>query len=94
MRAGNEYGATLMQQYPKRFGLMAGIPMPDIEGSLRQVEYAYDTLQVDAIGIYTNDNQGGGPATRIRRSCRSPKSFSGPTIRLNPSSPPSINCLT
>ena len=91
MRAGNEYGATLMQQYPKRFGLMAGIPMPEIEGSLRQVEYAYDTLQVDAIGIYTN---GGGPATRIRRSFRSSKSFSGPTIRLNRSSPPSINCLT
>jgi predicted TIM-barrel fold metal-dependent hydrolase len=61
VRAGNEYGATLMQQYPKKFGLMGGIPMPDIEGSLREVEYAYDTLKVDAIGIYTNDNQGRWP---------------------------------
>ena len=61
VRAGNEYGAELMQRHPTRFGLMGGIPMPDLEGSLREVEYAYDTLKVDAIGIYTNDNQGRWP---------------------------------
>ena len=61
VRAGNEYGAELMQRYPKKFGLMGGIPMPDLEGSLREVEYAYDTLKVDAIGIYTNDNHGRWP---------------------------------
>jgi predicted TIM-barrel fold metal-dependent hydrolase len=61
VRAGNEYGASLMQQHPKRFGLMGGIPMPDLEGSLKEVEYAYDTLKVDAIGIYTNDNHGRWP---------------------------------
>jgi predicted TIM-barrel fold metal-dependent hydrolase len=61
VRAGNEYGASLMQQYPQRFGLMGGIPMPDLDGSLREVEYAYDTLHVDAIGIYTNDNHGRWP---------------------------------
>jgi predicted TIM-barrel fold metal-dependent hydrolase len=61
VRAGNEYGATLMQQYPQKFGLMGGIPMPDLEGSLREVAYAYDTLKVDAIGIYTNDNHGRWP---------------------------------
>jgi predicted TIM-barrel fold metal-dependent hydrolase len=61
VRAGNEYGAELMQRHPSRFGLMGGIPMPDLEGSLREVEYAYDTLRVDAIGIYTNDNHGRWP---------------------------------
>jgi predicted TIM-barrel fold metal-dependent hydrolase len=61
VRAGNELGATLMQQHPTKFGFMAGIPMPDIEGSLREVEYAYDTLKADAIGIYTNDNKGRWP---------------------------------
>ena len=61
VRAGNEYGATLMQQHPTRFGLMGGIPLPDLEGALREVEYAYDTLKVDAIGIYTNDNHGRWP---------------------------------
>ena len=61
VRAGNEFGATLMQQHPTRFGLMGGIPLPDLDGSLREVEYAYDTLKVDAIGIYTNDNHGRWP---------------------------------
>jgi hypothetical protein len=28
VRAGNEYGAKLMLQYPKRFGLMAASPCP------------------------------------------------------------------
>jgi 6-methylsalicylate decarboxylase len=61
VRRGNEFGAMLMQQYPTRFGLMGGIPLPDLEGSLKEIEYAYDTLKVDAIGIYTNDNQGRWP---------------------------------
>ncbi len=61
VRRGNEHGAMLMQQHPTKFGLMGGIPLPDLEGSLKEIEYAYDTLKVDAIGIYTNDNKGRWP---------------------------------
>jgi predicted TIM-barrel fold metal-dependent hydrolase len=61
VRAGNDFGARLMHDHPTKFGLMGGIPMPDIEGSLREVEYVYDTLKVDAIGIYSNDNKGRWP---------------------------------
>jgi predicted TIM-barrel fold metal-dependent hydrolase len=61
VRAGNDFGARLMQDHPTKFGLMGGIPMPDIDGSLREVEYVYDTLKVDAIGIYSNDNKGRWP---------------------------------
>ncbi len=61
VRRGNEHGAMLMQQHPTKFGLMAGIPLPDLEGALKEIEYAYDTLKVDAIGIYTNDNKGRWP---------------------------------
>ena len=61
VRRGNEYGAKLMQQYPAKFGLMGGIPMPDIDGSVGEIAYAYDTLKVDAIGIYSNDNKGRWP---------------------------------
>jgi predicted TIM-barrel fold metal-dependent hydrolase len=61
VRASNDYGAKLMQQHPTKFGLMGGIPMPDIDGSLREIEYAYDTLKVDAIAIHSNDNQGRWP---------------------------------
>jgi predicted TIM-barrel fold metal-dependent hydrolase len=56
VRTGNEYGAKLMQDNPKRFGLFASVPLPDLEGCLKEIEYAYDTLKCDGIGIYTNDN--------------------------------------
>jgi predicted TIM-barrel fold metal-dependent hydrolase len=56
VRKGNEYGAKLMQDYPTRFGLFGGLPLPDIEGCMKEIEYAYDTLKCDGIGIYTNDN--------------------------------------
>lgn len=64
VRAGNEYGAKLMQQYPKRFGLFAGLPLPDVDGALKEIEYAYETLKVDGIGIYTNDNKGRWPGDK------------------------------
>ena len=56
VRTGNDYGAKLMQDNPKRFGLFAAVPLPDLDGCLKEVEYAYDTLKCDGIGIYTNDN--------------------------------------
>jgi predicted TIM-barrel fold metal-dependent hydrolase len=56
VRKGNEYGAKMMQDYPKRFGLLGGLPLPDIDGCMKEIEYAYDTLKCDGIGIYTNDN--------------------------------------
>ena len=68
IRRGNDYGARLMQKYPKKFGQMGGIPMPDLDGSLKEIEYAYDTLKVDAIGIYTNDNQGRWPGRPLFRA--------------------------
>jgi predicted TIM-barrel fold metal-dependent hydrolase len=61
VRAGNEFGASLMQKYPKKFGFMAGVPLPDIDGVVREIEYGFDTLKADAIGIYTNDNKGRWP---------------------------------
>jgi hypothetical protein len=40
---------------------MGGVPLPDLDGSLKEIEYVYDTLKVDAIGIYSNDKQGRWP---------------------------------
>ena len=64
VRIGNDYGASLMQKWPKRFGLMGGVPLPDIDGVLKEIEYCYDTLKVDAICIYTNDNKGRWPGDK------------------------------
>jgi 6-methylsalicylate decarboxylase len=56
VRTGNDYGAKIMSDHPKRFGLFTGVPLPDIDAVMKEIEYGLDKLKADGIGIYTNDN--------------------------------------
>ena len=53
-RECNEYTARLMDDYPSRFGGIASLPLPDVRGSLIELEYALDTLGLDGIGLLSN----------------------------------------
>lgn len=53
-RLCNEYGAGMVRDHPGRYGLFATLPMLDIDASLKEIEYAFDTLKADGVGLQTN----------------------------------------
>lgn len=53
-RESNEWSRQLAKDHPGRFGIFAMLPMPNIDESLKEIEYAFDTLKVDGVGVMTN----------------------------------------
>jgi len=53
-RRVNEFGAGLIKERPDRFGGFAALPLPDVDGSLRELEYALDTLKLDGVVLFSN----------------------------------------
>ncbi len=50
----NDFAAKIVSDHPKSFGFFAVIPFPDADGSLKELEYAYDTLKADGVGILSS----------------------------------------
>jgi predicted TIM-barrel fold metal-dependent hydrolase len=45
----NEFGATVVQDRPDRFGLFAVLTLPDVEGAIAEARYALDELHADGV---------------------------------------------
>ena len=63
-RKCNDFAAQLVRDRPGRFGMFASLPLPDVDASLKEIEYAFDTLHADGVGLMTSfdDRWLGDPA--------------------------------
>ena len=56
MRIQNDYAAKLRAEHPGRFGVLALVPLAlnDIEGCMREIDYALGTLNADGFAVMTS----------------------------------------
>lgn len=54
LRRCNENAAELRGRYKGRFGSFASLPLPDIDASLKEIEYCLDVLKVDGFIVFTS----------------------------------------
>ena len=53
-RRVNEAGAATVRAHPRRFGLFASLPLPDVDDTLREIPHAFDVLAADGVILLTN----------------------------------------
>ncbi len=53
-REVNQYGAELVKKHSEKFGLLASLPLPNVEDSVKEIQYAMDILHADGFTLPTN----------------------------------------
>ncbi|MGW6278830.1 amidohydrolase family protein [Kribbella sp. NPDC055071] len=86
-RQVNEAAAGLGRDHPGRFGFFASLPLPDVEGALVELAYAYDVLHADGVVLLSNagGRYPGEPSWEPLWRALNDRSA---TVLLHPTSPP------
>src|ERR1700726_4168827 len=53
-RMCSDFAAEMVRDHPGRYGLFAPLSMIDIDATLKEIEYAFDTLHADGVNLQTN----------------------------------------
>jgi predicted TIM-barrel fold metal-dependent hydrolase len=53
-RRANEYAAKLVSDHPRQFGFFAALPLMEPDASLKEIEYAFDTLKCEGVSLFSN----------------------------------------
>jgi len=53
-RAVNEEGRRVVVDHPGRFGLLASLPLPDVDAAVAEIAYCCDRLDADGFALLTN----------------------------------------
>src|SRR5215472_4137243 len=54
VRTCQDFGAEMVRDHKGRFGLFAPLSMLDIDATLKEIEYVFDTLKADGVGLQSN----------------------------------------
>jgi 6-methylsalicylate decarboxylase len=57
-RRCNELSAKLVAEHPARFGAFAVLPLPDVDGALAELAYAFDVLRLDGVVLLSSYGDG------------------------------------
>lgn len=53
-RMCNDYSAKMIAANPGRYRMFAALPLPDVEGTLAEIDYALDTLKAEGVEMFTS----------------------------------------
>ena len=53
-RRANEYTASVVAEWPTRFGSFAMLPLPDVKQALIETAFAFDQLHADGVVVFSN----------------------------------------